>query len=540
MSRKEELRHWKLLDGMMFSIAPILFLIVGVLWTKGQGPQWLGRNFENSYPYLLNSLAIVKGKPAWWVDHPGTTTQIFGAVVLRASAVGSPTRRLVNGVLTNPERYIALVHGAELVFSCLVLWFFPWWASITAGARVVGLLIQAPVFFFHGIVQYIGWFGSDLMLVPMSIAAVSTGAVLIHQQLFGRREFVTVALMGVVCGLGIATKLTFFPTILLAVFICRGRRDWLILGCAFLATCAVTFVPIYPSLAKLFNWSIALSTHSGYYGSGPVGVPSPQRYLLDLSWLAQAEPCLSMILVAAVLAITLGIVPAFRTPKHPYARMPLTITAVVLAIQIFSFIAITKHPRVHYLFVLEISLGFDLLLLFEAIRSTENLRWIRMAAAFVLIALLAAGFWHGAETLDSGYRSLRLGAKGDLAFYKRAKRRAGDDLIVGYYRSLSPEFALCFANDFSGKIFAKDLQNLYPKAVSYKIFSGRFETFTESFEPATIEQRYAHFFLLGDRPLGTANDPGLSYFKRPITELLENQAGYSLEEWHHPRSINSK
>jgi hypothetical protein len=535
---KDGVRSQRLLDGAILSIAPLIFFALGLLWSKGEGPNWLGRNFENSYPYLLNSLAIVKGRSPVWVDHPGTTTQIFGAAILRASVAGSPKRHLFNAVLANPEPYIALICRTELIFSCLLLWLFPWWAATRCGTRIVGVLIQAPVFFFHGIVEYIGWFGSDLMLVPMSIAAVSIGAALIKEEFSRNQKAATVAAMGIVCGLGIATKLTFFPIILIALFLCRGGKNRFIFGCTLLGTCAVTFVPIYPSLARLFKWSIALSAHSGYYGSGPVGFPSPQSYLRDLSWLVQAEPCLWMIPAGAVLAITVAIARVFRTPKHPYARLLIGITAVVLAVQVFSFLAITKHPRVHYLFVLEITLGFDLFLLFETIRMTDNRRWIGMTSGFILIALLGVGVWHGAETLGSGYRLLRSGVKKELAFYKLAKRRAGNELIVGYYRTLLPEFALCFANHFSGRIFAQNLQDLYPNALFYDIFRSRFETFTESFDSATMEQRYHHFFLLGDRPLETTNSLG-AYFDRPITGLIESQAGYSLEEWRRPSDGNS-
>jgi hypothetical protein len=532
--RKLGFRGRTLLDAALFSIAPVLFLIVGFFWTKGQGPQWLGRNFENSYPYLLNSLAIVEGKSPFWVDHPGTTTQIFGAAVLRTSALGSSRHYLVNAVLADPEGYVSIVHRAELVFSCLLLWILPWWAGISAGARLIGLLIQVPVFFFIGIVNYIGWFGSDLLLVPVSIAAISIGAVLIQQKRYGRRNLATVAMMGIACGLGIATKLTFFPIILLALLLCHGFRNWITFAGSFLITCAVTFIPIYPRLIKVFNWIVALSSHSGYYGRGPVGLPTADRYLLDILQLVQAEPCLWMIPIAAAVAITLCVIRVFSTAKDLYAQSLLISTAAVLVIQAVSFLIIAKHPGIHYLFALEMSLGLDLLLLFEVFRTTENLRPIRIIGGLTLIALLFAGFWHGAKTLPLVYRSLRVEVKKDLNFYRLAKRRAGDTIIVGYYRSLSPEFALWFANDFSEGIFGKYLQKLYPKALVYNIFNSRFQTFTESFDSAAMERRYEHLFLLGNRPIRTASNSWTGYFDKPITQLVASQDGYSLEEWRRP------
>src|SRR6202022_673097 len=117
-----------------------------------------------------------------------------------------------------------------------------------------------------------------------------------------------------------------------------------------------------------------------------------------------------------------------------YAQSLLISTAAVLVIQAVSFLIIAKHPGIHYLFALEMSLGLDLLLLFEVFRTTENLRPIRIIGGLTLIALLFAGFWHGAKTLPLVYRSLRVEVKKDLNFYRLAKRRAGDTIIVGYYR----------------------------------------------------------------------------------------------------------
>src|SRR5271166_3078978 len=72
------------LSLVCFSVIPAIFLFVALQLTKVSGPQWLGSNFENSYTYLFNSLLIVKREPPFHVDHPGTTTQVFGAAVLEA------------------------------------------------------------------------------------------------------------------------------------------------------------------------------------------------------------------------------------------------------------------------------------------------------------------------------------------------------------------------------------------------------------------------------------------------------------------------
>ena len=67
----------------LFVIIPVAFLVVALQLTEASGPQWLGSNFENNYMYLFNSLLIADGKPAHQFPHPGTTTELFGALCLK-------------------------------------------------------------------------------------------------------------------------------------------------------------------------------------------------------------------------------------------------------------------------------------------------------------------------------------------------------------------------------------------------------------------------------------------------------------------------
>ncbi len=93
----------------LFAIVPSVFFVVAVQLTKASGPQWLGSNFENSYMYLFNSLVLAIGKPPAQFEHPGTTTELFGAACLRLSQSGS-RGALINAVLEKPEHFLKRMH----------------------------------------------------------------------------------------------------------------------------------------------------------------------------------------------------------------------------------------------------------------------------------------------------------------------------------------------------------------------------------------------------------------------------------------------
>jgi hypothetical protein len=67
---------------LLMMILPAIFLFVAVQLTKVRGPQWLGRKFENSHPYLFNSLLLTKKRTPAMVAHPGIVAQLFGEAVL--------------------------------------------------------------------------------------------------------------------------------------------------------------------------------------------------------------------------------------------------------------------------------------------------------------------------------------------------------------------------------------------------------------------------------------------------------------------------
>ena len=121
---------WRALaSAVLFLIIPICFVISVSQLTRAKGPQWLPYTFENSYNYLFNSLLLVQGRAPPYIMHPGTTTQAFGALILRGSSLAS-TNELVRSTLRSPEQQIKKLHEALLVFTALILWIFPWFTAV--------------------------------------------------------------------------------------------------------------------------------------------------------------------------------------------------------------------------------------------------------------------------------------------------------------------------------------------------------------------------------------------------------------------------
>jgi hypothetical protein len=531
-----------ILSLLLFAIIPAVFLTGALQLTKVSGPQWLGTNFENSYTYLFNSLRIVKGEPPFHIDHPGTTTQVFGAAVLRACAHGSKGE-IVREVLRDPEKFLSRMHGSLLIVCVLAIWIFPWLTALTIGNYATGLLLQFPILFFNTVWHYSIWFGSDLALIAFSIAAVSLCLVLLNEREGGSQKLPTLVLAGVMCGLGIVTKLTFFPLILITLLCCQSLRGFLVFGTSFLGAAAIAILPIYSELPRVFQWIFRLSIYSGRYGSAGIGFATAQ-YLTDVTAVLSAEPSIWLIPTLATGAIVCLILRPGWKSRSSSGPGPISNACIVFLVQTVSFAILSREGGFHffhYFIPLFLSTGLNLVFLWQLVHCRRYVRRPRAVASTLLLCLLLFGASNLIFRLPALYSSLRSMRLSELAIYSQAKKKTENAVRVDYYRSISPEFAMWFASDYSGRAFADILERQFPKALFYQVFVGNFETFESSIRPEDVFKEHDHLLFFGNRArpgwvdrgrLDCFNANKLKVIKRTESQdELRIPLGYVLEEW---------
>jgi hypothetical protein len=511
--------------------------------TKISGPTWLHSNFENNYPYLFNSLRLVEGHSLYWIDHPGTTTQIFGAAVLRLSELGTGDQ-IGNAVIANPDKFIKRIQRCLLLFSTICLWFFPWLLALRLQSNINALLLQVPSLLFATLLHYTIWFSSDLMLIPWCIAGLCLATELVHLTKKGEAQTRQAVLAGIVCALGILTKLTFFPIILILVLACRGWRSRVFMGASTLFTAALVALPIYPRLPALMTWSVQLATHTGTYGDGDNGFTRPDILWRGATSLISKEPMILWLPVTATIA-TLLLQLAGRRKAGVDSRRFIVITVLILfCLQVIGFGLVAKHPGPHYLIPLYLSTGLNLVLFYEAVHSME---WRSFPAKLGAAALAGLLVWALASSITSTndlFRLLGPWGKDQLSMYYRAKKQTNGDLRIDYYRAGSPEFAAFFGNGYTydendANYFGPLLEKRYPGGLFAMDFGPdmRLYTFTGEVDPASVIPAHDHFYLLGNHSDGRYDKdhlmpiPGID--SKDIKEV--DQGGYIyLDEWKRP------
>lgn len=529
----------------LFLVIPLLFVFAVFQLTKASGPQWLPTTFENPYTYLLNSLLLADGRLPVYIDHPGTTTEVFGGIVLMASNTKS-TDDLVVATLKNPERQIRKLHWSLIIVTALMIWLAPYLTALALRSWLVGILIQVPVLFYQISLYYAMLFGSDLMLVPFSIAAVCCCTLLAAPSNLPKKDIIFVvgdgsaipassrrclripllaSLAGVICALGIVTKLTFFPLILISLFCCGIRKQLVSFLIVFLLSLLLALFPIYWQLPQLITWVFDLGVHSGKYGAGSIGLPGANAYISALRVLLASEPLLAVITTATVIA-AFGLLLLHKKNKSPQATTCKTIL-FLFGIQLVSFLVIAKHPAIHYIIPLTITTGLNLALLLVASQGAGSPPIGRAIGWLILVGLVLLGSKDFIHRTKRTYVTLRHETADELRLYHHAKAITQNDVRVDYYLSDSPEFPLGFGNHFAGDAFGAVLTRLYPDILFFDIFSGQFENFTESIEPAVVLKKYDHLYFLGHRDTLSKIDG----FDPARFETIDHAGPYYLQKW---------
>jgi hypothetical protein len=514
------------ISALLFLVVPAFFLFVTLQLTKVSGPHWLGSNFENSYPYLFNSLLLVKKQTPQMVAHPGITTQAFGAIILRASVSGR-TDRVVKTVLNNPEKFIKRIQRSMLIFAAVCLWIFPWLTAIYIGSYFSGFLVQVPSLFFITLLRYAIWFGSDLMLVPFCIAGICLCIILNHQRWPDKQQQWTLVLAGIVCALGIVTKLTFFPLVFIILACCSGLRNRLRVMVSFAAAAGLALIPIYRKLPELCAWVFGIATHTGFYGSGDVGFVRTDTYLPVIGNVLSAEPMVAWIPMLTTLAIVIlsasGRLFGGKTADWTMVWQSLGL----FALQLFSFLLVAKHANHHYFIPIDLSVALNLVLLWQFSVGGVRPSLLRIFSVILLIGLVGWSLRDAARKAWGTYSNLHDWAGEQVALYKRVSTKVPSELRIEYYRSPSPRFAECFGDDFAGRYFASFLERKYPRALFYNIFNGMFQSFSDSIPRTEVLARHDRLYFFGNH----ADYTGIPNFNSTELELIDQGGSFFLDEW---------
>ena len=460
-------------------VIPALAVIASAVVKDAAGPCWFGDRNDPDYAYLLNSVNIAEGRAPRHTDHPGTTVQELGAGVLLAQGVlsGGPAS-VTDRVLDNPESALSAIRVVLVAMVFGALTWFGLAALRFTGSVWCGLAAQAlPLASFTVLVSLHRVTPEPLLLaISLALGAVMLGG-LSRDGAVGTRYGVGSA---VVSALGLATKVTFVPVLLVPVGLLwrGGGRGWRLRG-LFVLTFAVSLVlaltPVLGQWKRVLGWMLYLSKTSGSYVEGfhPVAfdVGSYARTLLAL---ASAEP------VSVVCAVSGLAVAAWCLGRRGWKGLDARARSLVVSLvavsvaEVLQFLMVARHPEPRYL-IPGIGLCGVSFCLMSALVRANGPKWSgRTGAGVAAVAVVIAVLWT-AQQLQTGLHMIRADTSG-----RRVVAAAADaaikngGIVISTYGASSPAGALYLGNDWAGNGYTEAIARRHPGEAQLDIWQRLF------------------------------------------------------------------
>ncbi|MDP2653309.1 MAG: hypothetical protein Q8Q08_04685 [Candidatus Omnitrophota bacterium] len=479
--------------GISFKTRVILLAIplgaaVMILWLKSAaGPYWLGPNFDPAYIHLVNSLYLLDGVAPIFVDHPGITLQILGALVIRLLTWPMPSGQIAGHVFDDPEYYLGAIHAVMLVLYVVSLFWLGQYTYRKTRDLPQALLIQLPAFLFLTLKSYrsheyvlpiVANVNSETLMITFLNVFLGYSVKLLTDDNVRDRRMMAVV-FGIICALGTATKISFLPLILIPLFCFRRWVSKALLLVSFAVAWVAVTSPILPRYGKVWSWLTTILTHKGFHGSGGVGLLDLQNLGGEIRWLL-SEHSLLFILLAGAGGWLLHWRLVQKRETMGQTFMVLEVAALALFCQILM---VLKQPAPHYLAPGYGLTGILLVLLYTtAGRRVRNAQ--KFAVAFIVIFVAATTAWscHYRQQLWAANRDI-------LEFSRKVYTQHRGCAIFGYYRSSSPMTALDFGDDcFGFKHYAGLMQAKFPDALFYNRWTRDFHAFDHSVSlPGTLD-----------------------------------------------------
>ena len=340
----------------------------------------------------MNGLGICQGEQIGHADNPGITVSLFVAFYLKCYQTitfsGKPVAELV---FADPDAHIANLRILFDLFNFLLLFLIGWMIILKTRSVGLTLLFQLGPYLSVNLLEHV-W--TKVSPEPMLfLVCLLFSGFWIRYYLAGYKiKNSDLVFLGLMSGLGLATKSTFVPLILFPYFFIPGIRGKLKYTVYFSLTFLVFLIPARNAVSDMIDWYAALLTHTGIYGSGSSGFIEPGSYLKNLWEIAWINPVLIGVFVGSVIMIIY--ISTSRYKKNQEFHKPVRFLIAISTVFFISVLMVAKHYQGyhwnHYLLPVLSLTGFALFVIADVVKKLVLPERFRDTLPVTMFATLSA------------------------------------------------------------------------------------------------------------------------------------------------------
>lgn len=465
-------------------ILPLVTLALGFALYGQMSPIYsnmAGFDSDPAYVYLLSGLGLLEGYVPGHFDHPGTPLQVLVAFVIALkwgvmNALGFEKELIVTSVFSAPEAYIQAISMTLLAINVLAQLYIG--VKILKYTRNFGLALfsQTPPIGFAAAVPNIVYLSPEALLFATSLVLLGVSAPLLFQQQALSNDNLNKIKqqLGLVCGFGIAVKLTFIP--LLGILLLLGSTRRVLGAFKFVALAlAICLLPIARRVPFLVKWLYSLITkpevHTSIGGFGEIQAAAGKNLKVFIMsyplYYAVAFVLCAIILLSILHALRRAVASGFNADqskaetfnslynlvikKFIELSVPLCLAAVMLA----HTVMILKYPLPRYL-IPSLPIGFIGAIWIVQYFSSRQYAIIRTNILSLL--LLGVGLITAGVAVSSAYQGLETARANSAQVMQKideAVLSRSNPLVFGTYGCASLKCAISFGLSYNAPLVEK-------------------------------------------------------------------------------------
>jgi len=501
---------------------PALYLILGFYFRQVFGDLSLRSN-DPEYIHFISGLCVSTGKFAQAnIDQPASPLHLLLAIVFRiVYFFREHNLPYFEDVIRNSDLYLSV---ANLVITAIIagvmLWVGKAVEKITKNI-LYAVVIQTSPLIINVWYEIIGRIYVELLFVlPIFILQA-----LLFREIYKQQEINNSKTFyyGFAVALGMSLKMTFFPFLVLPLFLIKDFRNKL----KYLLYTAISFcflaLPVVFQFNKFIHWMMDLFLHNGIYLAGPKTVINPSLFLKNVSILISSQGGFFYVVLA--LFILLLVLVLTKSKKSVLKNLNLGLTVVIIG---FIFI-VGKHYVLRYFLPALLFFPFLLILVKENIASISSNKIVSMLLSIILVIIIGYKLERQVPYIRIVSESIgsQMAARIETRDVAQTLKKDSYKIIVSQdYGCPFQGYAIMYSFCMGGKNwpgYEEKLNKLYPDTYQYFTWDNTIKYWGQSFDPNVISASGKPVYLYLEK-----NTDAL--YKKTINKLFENFKGYTIKK----------
>lgn len=296
-------------------ILPLLLLIITFIYQDAIGEYYLFSYSDGPYGLLLSSLSLAQLKSPGYFQHPGIVPQLITVVVIKITHLfQGDVSNIVSDVFDRPEFYLGRINHAFIIITVISLFVLGIITYKKTGNIFAAVFLQFTPFISSEISYQIARNTCETTSVFLTLLLLTVVVSFIYEQsMTEKKNLFHILSFGIVCGLGLANKISILPVMLIPFLLIRGFRNKGLFILSAVITFSILFFSFSPQRYLFFQSLYMKIFQSGKtYASGPANFNEPGQVVSQLKLIFMDYSLFSIIYLLIFFTLVLQFVQKFK------------------------------------------------------------------------------------------------------------------------------------------------------------------------------------------------------------------------------------